>query len=129
MTSPCLKLAIGLGVRFGVPFVEGAERIVRFFAVTGFGDNHALVVDFVNQFIAWVKVQGGAHRLRNGRLRLGRKLAGNHGDLDSENLRNEPMVRNFLARRKRQIASALAIMTFPWPVSYTHLRAHETDSY
>ena len=104
MTSPCLKLAIGLGVRFGVPFVEGAKRIVRLNAVTGFSDNHALIVDFVNQFIAWLKVQRGAHRLGNGGLRLGRKLAGDHNVFESKNLRNSHMVRKFLVQGKRRMA-------------------------
>jgi len=62
--------------------VEGAERIVRLAAMTGFGNNYAPIVDFVNQFVAWVKAQGGAYRLGNGGLRLARKFAGDHGDLD-----------------------------------------------
>ena len=84
MTSPCLKLAISLGIRGGVPFVEGAERVVRLGAATGFGDDHTLVVDFVNQLIAWLQAQGRADRLGNRGLRLGRKLAGDHVGLCSK---------------------------------------------
>ena len=78
MTSPCLKIAIGLGVGYGVPFAEGAERIVRLAPAAGFGEGHALIIDFVNQFVTRLQAQGRAHRLRNGGLRLGRQLAGDH---------------------------------------------------
>ena len=88
ITSPCLKFVIGLGVRLRVPFLERAKRIVRFAAATGFRKDHPLIVDFVNQVIAWLKAQGGAHWLGNGGLRLGCKFAGDHIGLDSSTRRN-----------------------------------------
>jgi hypothetical protein len=63
--------------------VKGAERIVRFAAATGLGKDHAPIVDLVKQLVARLKVQCGADRLRNGGLRLGRKLARDHDGPDS----------------------------------------------
>ena len=60
--------------------------------------------NITNQFIAWLKVQGGAYRLGNGGLRLGRKLAGDHNVFESKNLRNSHMVRKFLVQGKRRMA-------------------------
>jgi len=82
-TSACLKLAIGLGVGFGVPLAERAERTVRLAAAAGFGEDHALFDYLVNQLVARLQMQGGANRLWNGGLRLGRQLAGNHDGVDS----------------------------------------------
>ncbi len=70
ITPPCLKLAIGLGVGCGVPLAEGAERIVRLAAAARFREDYALSVDFVNQLVARLQMQGGANRLWNGGLCL-----------------------------------------------------------
>ena len=40
--------------------MKRAERIVRFAAATGLRKDHALIVDFVNQLVARLKMQCGA---------------------------------------------------------------------
>ncbi len=63
MTSPCLKLGIGLGVRLAAPFAKGTERIVNPAHSPGLGEDHALIGDFAHQLVARLQVQGGANRL------------------------------------------------------------------
>jgi hypothetical protein len=78
MTSPSLKVAIGLDIRFGVPFVERAKWIVSLPVPGRFFESHTLIADLENEFIACLKAKCGADRSWNGGLGLGRELAGNH---------------------------------------------------
>jgi hypothetical protein len=83
ITSPCSKAAIRFLVRFGIPFVERAERIIAFLPTARFGENHAILLNLIDELIALLEAKGGSNRLRDRGLRLARQSARDHRRISS----------------------------------------------
>jgi len=73
--SSVSEIGIGLPIRFGIPFHEGCKWVIGR-GCSHPGHNDFTILDPVGDHVAWLKAEGGAHRLGDGGLELGSQSAG-----------------------------------------------------